>query len=91
MCIACAQATEDAAQAKAEAISWVDALQKLSAHPIQSPEDGHAVVATVLQNMESLQEQQQHAFDDLASKDDELNNAESKLGTYVACRSALTM
>ena len=62
---------------------WVDALQKLSATPIQSPEDGHAVVASILQNVGSLEEQQRLAFDDLASKDDELHIAESKLGEHV--------
>ena len=62
---------------------WVDALQKLSATPVQSPEDGHAVVASILQNVGSLEEQQRLAFDDLASKDDELHIAESKLGEHV--------
>lgn len=76
----CVQAKQDAADAKTQAVHWADAIQRLSADPVETLGDGHAAIATVLDRVQTLEEQQQLALDDIASKEHELSNAESRLG-----------
>ncbi len=74
------QEQQDATKAKQEAKAWAGLIQQLSSNPVDSPFDGQSVVASTVQHAQKLEEQQRRAFEDLASKDEALSNAESKLG-----------
>ena len=70
-------ATAAANQAVTE---WTALIQQLADSPIASPADGQTVVTNAIQHAQNLEEQQRHAFNDLASKDEALCDAKHTLG-----------
>ena len=64
---------------------WTSAVQQLSNEPVETAQQGQAVIAAALQSINSFDEQQRLAFDDLASKDDALSVAEARSGELMHC------
>lgn len=77
------QTQEDAASAKQAAQDWTAAVQQLCPEPVESLSQGRAVIADALDQIQSLQEQQGLAFEDLASKEEALSAAEDRTGALV--------
>lgn len=78
------QVKGEAAAVMTEATAWAQIMQQLSDSPVHSTEQGQAAVAAVLGSLESLTEQQQLAFEELASRDDALDAAVARIGA-VTC------
>ena len=77
----CMLQRHQAAAAASQAVTeWTALLQQLTDSPVASPADGQVVVTNTIQYAQNLEEQQRHAFSDLASKDEALCDAEHKLG-----------
>lgn len=74
------QAQQVALESKQEADAWARMVQQLAIDPMHSLESGQAVVLSVLETLQSLGEQQRHAFEDLAGKDDALGTAAARTG-----------
>ncbi len=83
------QEQQAAAAANRAVTEWTALVQQLADSPVASPGDGQTVVTNAIQHAQDLEEQQRHAFSDLASKDEALCDAEHKLGklclTLVSC------
>lgn len=60
-------------------------VQQLGGDPLQSVEAGRAVVTSFLETLQGLEDQQRHAFEDLAGKDDALGVAEARIGAGLCC------
>ena len=74
------QSQQAASETQQEVEGWVKVVQQLRGEPLHSVDAGQAVVTSVLQTLQGLQEQQRHAFEDLAGKDDALGIAEARIG-----------
>lgn len=78
-----------AAAANQAVTEWTALVQQLVDSPVASPADGQTVVTNTVQHAQNLEEQQRHALDDLASKEEALCDAEHKLGklclTLMSC------
>lgn len=71
------QAVAAANQAVTE---WTALVQQLADSPVASPADGQTVIKNAIEHAQNLEQQQRHAFHDLASKDEALCDAKHKLG-----------
>ena len=71
-------------QAQADVVSthkdWSSLVQQLSPNPVDNLSDGDCTIKDALEQIRSLQEEQNLAFEDLASKDEALANAEDRIG-----------
>jgi hypothetical protein len=74
------QRQQAAATANQAVTEWTALVQQLADSPVASPADGQTVVTNAIQHAQNQEEQQRHAFSDLASKDEALCDAEHKLG-----------
>ena len=74
------QAQQAASESQQEADAWACMVQQLGNDPVQSVEVGQAVVLSVLETLQSLEQQQRHAFEELAGKDDALGTAAARIG-----------
>jgi predicted GNAT superfamily acetyltransferase len=59
---------------------WTALVQQLADSPVASPADGQTVIKNAIEHAQNLEQQQRHAFHDLASKDEALCDAKHKLG-----------
>lgn len=82
------QAQQVALEAKQEGEAWARMVQQLASDPVHSVESGQAVVLSVLETLQTLEEQQRNAFEDLAAKDDALGTAAARIGEP-HCRSSV--
>lgn len=78
------QTQQAASDSQQEAEEWAKVVQQLRGKPLHSVDAGQAVVTSVLETLQGLQEQQHHAFEDLAGKDDALRTAEARIG-WLCC------
>ena len=71
-------------QAQADVVStkndWSRIVNQLSPDPLDNLSDGECIIQNALDQIKGLQEEQSLAFEDLASKDEALANAEDKIG-----------
>lgn len=74
------QVQQAASVSEKEVEAWASMVQQLGSEPLHSVEAGQAVVLSVLATLQSLEEQQRHAFEDLAGKDDALGAAAARIG-----------
>ncbi len=80
-CCPCVLQRQLAAAAANQAVAeWTALIQQLADSPVASPADGQTVITSVIEHAQNLEEQQRHAFKDLASKDEALCDAQLKLG-----------
>ena len=77
----CMQKQQAASEARDELQQWVQLVQQLTNEPVQSLDEGQAAVASVLETVQGLEDQQRHAFEDLASKEEAASTAEARVGT----------
>ena len=74
------QAKDDAACVNQAVQDWTSLTQQLSSDPVGSLSEGKAAVTAALDQIQSLQEQQGLASEDLAAKDEALVAAEDRIG-----------
>ena len=74
------QTQQAASESQKEVQEWAKVVQQLGTESLYSVDAGQAVVISVLETLQGLEEQQRHAFEDLAGKDDALGTAEARIG-----------
>ena len=74
------QAQQAATDSQQEVEEWAKVVQQLGGEALHSVGAGQAVVTSVLETLQGLEEQQRHALEDLAGKDDALGAAKAKIG-----------
>ena len=85
----CTQEQQRAIHLQEGTQAWAEIVQQLRQEPVQSLDEGQAAVVSALGTLQGLEEQQQHAFQDLAAKDEALSIAESRIGeSPPACSTA---
>ncbi len=80
-CCPCMLQRQQAIAAANQAVTeWTALVQQLADSPVASPADGQTVIKNAIEHAQNLEQQQRHAFHDLASKDEALCDAKHKLG-----------
>lgn len=74
------QTQQAASESQHEVEEWAKVVQQLGGDPLQSVGAGQAVITAFLETLQGLEDQQRHAFEDLAGKDDALGVADARIG-----------
>lgn len=79
------QTQQTASESQKEVEQWAKVVQQLGGNPLESVNAGQAVVTSFLETLQGLEDQQRHASEDLAGKDDALGAAEARIGAGLCC------